>query len=396
MGSDDHVTFGLAVIAHAVHTVDLSQLVDDLAVVSVHGSEAVALLWRFSLIYQLNKILELLFHLVYKFQVLSGVVFEAVAVYGGRADVEGVGRCVDLQRLRQASVSLQGGTFFITFKPRLFHLLLCEQRPDVHGVTQLHIRQFARHGDGCISLIRAGCLRAHHHFLSSPTIALHRNLGSASSARAAVSFVARSSARVAAVRTRQQAGLLAVTVWQTVAAVADPSAAVHFTRQCFVTRQATGDVLQVARDVAALLVVSHAPFLSEVSAWWTLLLTVAVVKHWMVTLVSSCAHVFALWWLRAAGDGWVQDSESAVTRQLIKTGLPAGLTVSTMTRLLAAVETTVELVAADQEALMLRSHTAKLATLVTATGAFLVAAPLTGENKLVLFSDSFTWDFLRL
>lgn len=103
----------------------------------------------------------------------------------------------------------------------------------------------------------------------------------------------------------------------------------------------------MAWDVAALLVVSHAPFLREVSAWRTLLLTVAVVKHWMVTLVSSCAHVFALWWLCAAGDGWVQDSEPTVTRQLIKTGLPAGLTVSTMTRLLATVEATVELVAAD-------------------------------------------------
>lgn len=35
------------------------------------------------------------------------------------------------------------------------------------------------------------------------------------------------------------------------------------------------------------------------------------------------------------------------------TGLPAGLTVSTVTRLLAAVEATVELVAADQVALVL-------------------------------------------
>lgn len=36
------------------------------------------------------------------------------------------------------------------------------------------------------------------------------------------------------------------------------------------------------------------------------------------------------------------------------TGLPAGITVSTVTSLLAAVESTVELVAADQEALVLR------------------------------------------
>lgn len=37
------------------------------------------------------------------------------------------------------------------------------------------------------------------------------------------------------------------------------------------------------------------------------------------------------------------------------TGLPAGFTVSTVTRLLAAVEATVELVAADQGALVLHS-----------------------------------------
>lgn len=35
------------------------------------------------------------------------------------------------------------------------------------------------------------------------------------------------------------------------------------------------------------------------------------------------------------------------------TGLPAGITVSTVTSLLAAVESTVELVAADEEALVL-------------------------------------------
>lgn len=152
----------------------------------------------------------------------------------------------------------------------------------------------------------------------------------------------------------------------------------------------------MTRDVAALLMLSHAPFLSKVCARWTLLFTVAVVKHWVVALVSSCTHVFALWWLCAAGDGRVQDSEPAVTRQLIETGLPAGLTVSTVTRLLAAVEATVELVATDQGTPVLRSHTTQLATLVSATGAFLVAALLTSENKLILFLNCCTWDFLSL
>lgn len=152
----------------------------------------------------------------------------------------------------------------------------------------------------------------------------------------------------------------------------------------------------MTRDVAALLVLSHAPFLREVCAWWTLLFTVAVVKHRVVALVSSGTHVFALWWLCAAGDGRVQDSDSTVTRQLIKTGLPAGLTVSTVTGLLAAVEATVELVAADQEALVLHIHTTQLAALVSAAGAFLVAALLTGEDELLFLLDRCTRDLLGL
>lgn len=49
MGCDDHVAFGLAVVAHALHGVDLRQLVDDLPVLSVHRWEAEAPLWLFSL-----------------------------------------------------------------------------------------------------------------------------------------------------------------------------------------------------------------------------------------------------------------------------------------------------------------------------------------------------------
>lgn len=201
---------------------------------------------------------------------------------------------------------------------------------------------------------------------------------------------------MAAVRTRHDAGLLAAAVCRALAPVTDPSAAVLFTRQRLVTRQATGNVLQMTGDVASLLMLSHAPFLSEVCARWTLLLAVAVVKHWVVALVSSRTQVFALWRLRATSDGRVQDGLPAVTRQLIETGLPAGLTVSTVTRLLAAVEATVELVAADQEALVLHAHTTQLATFVSSAGAFLVAAPLTGEDELLLFLDCCTRDLLCL
>lgn len=62
-----------------------------------------------------------------------------------------------------------------------------------------------------------------------------------------------SAARVAAVGARQRAGLLAAASRRALGPVADPSAAVHFTRQRLVTRQAAGNVLQVTRDVAALL-----------------------------------------------------------------------------------------------------------------------------------------------
>ena len=78
-------------------------------------------------------------------------------------------------------------------------------------------------------------------------------LGGAGGAWAAAAFMTGSGARVAAVWTRQRAGLLAAAFCQTVAPVADPSAAVHLAGQGFVTRQATGNVLQVTGDVAALL-----------------------------------------------------------------------------------------------------------------------------------------------
>lgn len=126
---------------------------DDLAVFSVHGGETVASLQLFSLISKLNKIPDLLFYPSDKLQVFSGILFEAVAVDGGRTDVKGVRRWVDLQRLCQTPVSLQSSTLLVTFKPALFHLLLREEVADVHGVTQLHVGQFTGHGDGCIPLI---------------------------------------------------------------------------------------------------------------------------------------------------------------------------------------------------------------------------------------------------
>lgn len=78
-------------------------------------------------------------------------------------------------------------------------------------------------------------------------------LGCAGGAWAAAAFMTGSGARVAAVWTRQHAGLLAAAFCQTLASVADPLAAVNFARQRFITRQAAGNVLQMTRDVAALL-----------------------------------------------------------------------------------------------------------------------------------------------
>lgn len=196
------------------------------------------------------------------------------------------------------------------------------------------------------------------------------------------------------VRTRTGAGLLALSVAQTLAAVAESSAAVNLTRQLLVAGQTAGDVLQVAGDVAALLMIPHAPLLCQVSTRRTLLFAVAVVKHRMFTLMSPGAGAFTLRRLRPTGDRRIEDRQPTVTGQLIKAGLPAGFTVATVTRLLAAVEATVQLVATDQWALVLRGHAAQLTTLVPATGAFLVTAPLTGENQLVFCENRCTWNLL--
>lgn len=192
----------------------------------------------------------------------------------------------------------------------------------------------------------------------------------------------------------QGAGLAAGALGQTRRAVADAPAAVHVAWQLLVADEAAGDVLQVAGDVAALLMLAHAPLLSEVGTRWTLLLAVAVVEHWVITLVPPGAQILTLRGLGPAGDGGELDALPTVARQLIKTGLPAGLALPPVTELLAAVEPTVELVATDQRALVLRTHAARLATLVPAAGALLAAALLTGEQQLAFIMDACTGDVL--
>lgn len=132
-------------------------------------------------------------------------------------------------------------------------------------------------------------------------------LGEAGGAWAAAAFVAGGGTRVTTVWTQQRARLQAAAVRRALPPVADASAAVHLAGQRFVTNQATRDVLQVARDVAAslsnrwlsfnggdfkngisrgrkgYLVLSHAPLLSEEGAGGALLFTVAVVEHWNQT-----------------------------------------------------------------------------------------------------------------
>lgn len=78
-------------------------------------------------------------------------------------------------------------------------------------------------------------------------------LGSAGGAWTVAAFMTGSRTRVAAVWTWQCAGLLAATFRYALCPVAQPPAAVHFTRQHLITCQATRDVLQMTWDVAALL-----------------------------------------------------------------------------------------------------------------------------------------------
>lgn len=78
-------------------------------------------------------------------------------------------------------------------------------------------------------------------------------LGGAGGSWAVRASVTGGRAGVAAVWARQRAGLQAAAVGRALAPVADPSAAMHLARQGSVTNQAAGDVLEVARDVAAFL-----------------------------------------------------------------------------------------------------------------------------------------------
>lgn len=204
-----------------------------------------------------------------------------------------------------------------------------------------------------------------------------------------------SGTRVAAVWTRTPTGLPAHGLTtQTLAAVANTTAPVNLTRKIFVTRQTTGNVLEVARDVAALLMISHAPLLREVSTGRTLLFTVAVVKHGVVALMPPGTSALTFWRFCPAGDGGVQDRQPTVTGQLVKAGLPAGFTVATVTRFLAAVEATVQLVATNHGALVLGGHAAQLSTFVSATVALLATAPLAGENQLIFTEDRCAWNLL--
>ena len=78
-------------------------------------------------------------------------------------------------------------------------------------------------------------------------------LGGAGVAGAAASHVTGGGAGVAAVGPRDGAGLAAAPLRQTFAAVTNALAVVHLAGQRLVAGQPTRDVLQVARDVAALL-----------------------------------------------------------------------------------------------------------------------------------------------
>lgn len=79
-------------------------------------------------------------------------------------------------------------------------------------------------------------------------------LGGTEGSWAVAAFVTGGGAGVTAVWARQRAGLqAAAAVCQALPPVADPSAAMHLTRQRFVTNQTARDVLKVARDVAAFL-----------------------------------------------------------------------------------------------------------------------------------------------
>lgn len=185
-----------------------------------------------------------------------------------------------------------------------------------------------------------------------------------------------------AFRTGGGAGLLAVAFREAVSAVTDAGAAVHAAGEQAVAREAAGDISQVTGDVVSLLMVPHAPLLGEVGTRRAFFITVTVVEHWMITFMSPGAKVLTLRRFGATGYGWIHDRFSTVASQFIKAGLPARQAVPTVTEVLAAVKTAVELVATDEGTAVRSIYATKFVTLVPTTGPLLAAALLAGEHQL--------------
>lgn len=188
-------------------------------------------------------------------------------------------------------------------------------------------------------------------------------------------------------------GLFTLLLCHTIPSVADPSTLVHTTQQLFITRQATGYICQVTGNIVSLFMFSHTPLLSEVGTRWALLLAVAVVKNWMITLVLPGTWIFTFRWSCTAGNGWIDHCFTTVTCQFIKTGLPARVTVPTMTKLLTPMLSAVQLVPTDHGTFVLFVHTAKFVTLVAATRTFFIATLVTHEHKVSFILDNGTWKF---
>lgn len=152
---------------------------------------------------------------------------------------------------------------------------------------------------------------------------------------------------------------------------------VHSTRQEFVTRKPTGNARNVTRNVASHLMFPHAQLLSEVGTRRAFLFTVAIVEHWMITLMFPYAWVFALGRSGTTRHWRIDYRCSTMTCQFIETTLPAILTVSTVARLFTLMLSTIKLASTEKKALVFSVHTTNFITLMAATRTLLITALVT-------------------
>lgn len=123
----------------------------------------------------------------------------------------------------------------------------------------------------------------------------------------------------------------------------------------------------MASQVLPLLVSPVTHLGSEGGAGRALLLTVAVVSDWMITIVAPAADPGTFGWSNPTGHRRKNHSCATVTGELVETDIGTFWAFSTVTWFLASVESTGEQLAAGERARVLEQDAAVFAALVSST-----------------------------